>query len=45
MMRFIQILGKIKRINGWIMLKTMSYVLMFHILDMVKQWKKIPGLA
>ena len=37
-MKFIQIHGKIKNQNGWIMLRMMYYVLLFHIL---KLWKKL----
>ena len=39
-MMFIQILGKIKTQNGWIMLRIMCIVLLSVMLDKVKQWKK-----
>ena len=38
-MKFIQIHREIKTENGWIMLKTMFYVLLSVMLDIVKLWK------
>ena len=34
-------IAKIKKMNGWIMLNKLFYVLLFHMLDIVKLWKKL----
>ena len=44
-MKFIQILGKIKKTIGSIMLKKMYYLLLFHMLGILKLWNKSLGLA
>ena len=40
MMKLVVILTKIKKVNGWIMLSKMCYVLLVVMLDIVKLWKK-----
>ena len=38
-MKLMEIIGD-KKTNGWIMLRMMCCVLLFHMRDIVKLWKK-----
>ena len=40
MMELTKIIGEIKKMNGYLMLITMFSVLLTHMLDILKLWKK-----
>ena len=39
-MKFIQLHGKVRNTNDYLMLKLTYYVPLSHMLDTLKQWKK-----